>query len=161
MRFAKILRFGRTRTDIGVDINNLFNTNYATGFNQTYIYTTDNTPRAGRLGHADWPRVPAVRASELHGELLATCRVRSAGLGLRCSRSVGQGTILYGGTGPFAFALTGCPELGPWPRALGLDLADVLHFRMAMEKWSTSEPENPLRCRALTFSTIFRLPGIP
>jgi hypothetical protein len=45
MRFAKILRFGRTRTDIGVDVNNLFNTSYATGFNQTYVYNTDNTPR--------------------------------------------------------------------------------------------------------------------
>jgi hypothetical protein len=45
MRFAKIVRFGRTRTDIGVDLFNLFNTNYATGFNTTYIYNTDNTPR--------------------------------------------------------------------------------------------------------------------
>jgi hypothetical protein len=45
MRFAKIVRFGRTRTDIGVDINNLFNTSYATGFNQTYVYNTDNAPR--------------------------------------------------------------------------------------------------------------------
>jgi hypothetical protein len=45
MRFAKILRFGRTRTDIGVDVNNLFNTSYATGFNQTYVYNTDNSPR--------------------------------------------------------------------------------------------------------------------
>ena len=55
MRFAKVLRFGRTRTDIGVDVNNLFNTNYATGFNQTYIYNTDNTPRPSRLGYADRP----------------------------------------------------------------------------------------------------------
>ena len=31
MRFAKIVRFGRTRTDVGVDVNNLFNTSYATG----------------------------------------------------------------------------------------------------------------------------------
>jgi len=45
MRFAKVLRFGRTRTDIGVDLNNLFNTNYFTGFNTTYIYNTDNAPR--------------------------------------------------------------------------------------------------------------------
>jgi hypothetical protein len=45
MRFAKIFRFGRTRTDVGVDVNNLFNTNYATGFNTTYVYITDNTPR--------------------------------------------------------------------------------------------------------------------
>jgi hypothetical protein len=50
MRFAKIIRFGRTRTDVGGDINNLFNTSYATGFNQTYVYNTDNTPRAAGWG---------------------------------------------------------------------------------------------------------------
>ena len=50
MRFAKVLRFGRTRTDIGVDLNNLLNTNYATGFNTTYIYNTDNTPRPSGWG---------------------------------------------------------------------------------------------------------------
>jgi hypothetical protein len=45
MRFAKIVRFGRTRTDIGVDLNNMFNTGYATGFNTTYQFLTDNNPR--------------------------------------------------------------------------------------------------------------------
>jgi hypothetical protein len=50
MRFAKIFRFGRTRTDIGVDVNNLFNTSYASGFNQTYVYNTDNTPRPAGWG---------------------------------------------------------------------------------------------------------------
>jgi len=50
MRFAKIIRFGRTRTDIGVDVNNLLNTNYATGYNTTYTYITDNTPRPGGWG---------------------------------------------------------------------------------------------------------------
>ena len=45
LRFAKIVRFGRTRTDIGVDLNNLFNTHYATGFNTTYQFLTDNNPR--------------------------------------------------------------------------------------------------------------------
>ena len=50
MRFAKIVRFGRTRTDIGVDLNNLFNTNYATGFNTNYIYNTDNAPRPSGWG---------------------------------------------------------------------------------------------------------------
>jgi hypothetical protein len=47
MRFAKVLRLGRTRSDIGLDLNNLLNTNYATGYNTTYIYNTDNTPRPG------------------------------------------------------------------------------------------------------------------
>jgi hypothetical protein len=46
MRFAKIIRFGRTRTDIGVDVNNVFNSSYATGFNQTYVFLQDNAPRA-------------------------------------------------------------------------------------------------------------------
>ena len=50
MRFAKVLRFGRTRTDIGVDLFNLLNTNYATGFNETYIYDTDNAPRPSGWG---------------------------------------------------------------------------------------------------------------
>jgi hypothetical protein len=50
MRFAKIVRFGRTRTDIGVDLSNLLNTNYATGFNATYLYNTDNAPRPAGWG---------------------------------------------------------------------------------------------------------------
>jgi hypothetical protein len=50
MRFAKILRHGRTRADIGIDLNNLLNTNYATGFATTYIYNTDNTPRPSGWG---------------------------------------------------------------------------------------------------------------
>ena len=50
MRFAKVLRFSRTRTDVGVDVNNLFNTSYATGFNQTYVYNTDNTSRPAGWG---------------------------------------------------------------------------------------------------------------
>jgi hypothetical protein len=50
MRFAKVLRFGRTRSDIGIDLNNLLNTNYATGYNTTYIYNTDNSPRPSGWG---------------------------------------------------------------------------------------------------------------
>ena len=41
MRFAKVLRFGRTRTDIGVDLWNLFNTNYATGYEDTFTVGGD------------------------------------------------------------------------------------------------------------------------
>ena len=42
MRFAKVLRFGGRRADIGVDLYNLFNTNTATGYDGTYDYgTTD------------------------------------------------------------------------------------------------------------------------
>jgi hypothetical protein len=39
MRFAKIFRFGRTRTDVGVDLWNLFNTNYATGYQELFATT--------------------------------------------------------------------------------------------------------------------------
>ncbi len=42
MRFAKVLRFGRTRSDIGVDLNNLLNTNYATAYQNTYSFTQPN-----------------------------------------------------------------------------------------------------------------------
>src|SRR5688572_11803881 len=47
MRFAKILRFGATRTDIGVDVGNLLNTNYATGWESTYQYSVGNTAQGG------------------------------------------------------------------------------------------------------------------
>jgi hypothetical protein len=42
MRFAKVLRFGRTRTDVGIDLWNLFNTNYATGYEDSFV-VGDNT----------------------------------------------------------------------------------------------------------------------
>jgi hypothetical protein len=38
MRVAKVLRFGRTRADVGFDIQNLFNTNYATAYSLVYAY---------------------------------------------------------------------------------------------------------------------------
>jgi hypothetical protein len=41
MRFAKVVRFGRTRTDIGIDLWNLFNTNYATGYEDTFEVGSD------------------------------------------------------------------------------------------------------------------------
>jgi hypothetical protein len=43
MRFAKILHFGNTRADLGVDVWNLFNTNYGTTFEGTYQYSIGNT----------------------------------------------------------------------------------------------------------------------
>ena len=36
MRLAKIVRFGRTRTQIGVDVYNLTNTDVVTGFNESF-----------------------------------------------------------------------------------------------------------------------------
>jgi hypothetical protein len=50
LRFAKIQRFGRTRTDLGIDVFNLLNTNYVTDYNTTYVYNTDNSPRPSGWG---------------------------------------------------------------------------------------------------------------
>ena len=47
VRLAKILRFGSTRTDIGVDIGNLLNTNYATNWENTYQYSINNAESGG------------------------------------------------------------------------------------------------------------------
>jgi hypothetical protein len=41
MRFAKILRFGRIRADVGIDLYNVFNTSDATAYLQTYDYATN------------------------------------------------------------------------------------------------------------------------
>jgi hypothetical protein len=54
MRFAKVLRFMGTRTDVGIDLWNLLNTNYATGYEDTYEATWLNptsiySPRFVRL----------------------------------------------------------------------------------------------------------------
>ena len=40
MRFAKVLRFGGRRADIGVDLYNLFNTNDAATYEQAFDYAT-------------------------------------------------------------------------------------------------------------------------
>ena len=45
-RVAKILRYGRTRTQIGLDVYNLTNTDVVTTFNQTYTATSWLTPTA-------------------------------------------------------------------------------------------------------------------
>ena len=37
-RVAKILRYGRTRTQIGVDIYNVTNTDVVTTYNQGYVF---------------------------------------------------------------------------------------------------------------------------
>jgi hypothetical protein len=41
MRFAKVVRLGRTRTDVGVDLWNVFNTNYATGYEDAFVVGSD------------------------------------------------------------------------------------------------------------------------
>jgi hypothetical protein len=42
MRFAKVVRVSRIRADIGVDLGNLLNTNYATSYEGTYDYSAPN-----------------------------------------------------------------------------------------------------------------------
>ena len=42
VRFAKILRFGARRLDVGIDLYNLFNTNDRTGFDPSYDYGVPN-----------------------------------------------------------------------------------------------------------------------
>jgi Carboxypeptidase regulatory-like domain len=49
IRFAKVIRLGRTRSDIGVDLNNLFNTNYATSYTSAYAFNA--TPLGGNWGN--------------------------------------------------------------------------------------------------------------
>jgi carboxypeptidase family protein len=52
MRVAKILRFGRTRADVGFDLQNLLNTNYATAYTTTYAY--DNAVVTGDENGGTW-----------------------------------------------------------------------------------------------------------
>jgi hypothetical protein len=47
MRFAKIVRFGSRRVDIGVDLSNLLNTNYTTTFENAYQYSLGNVAQGG------------------------------------------------------------------------------------------------------------------
>jgi hypothetical protein len=47
MRFAKILRFGSRRLDVGLDLYNLFNSNDATGFDGSYDYSVGNALQGG------------------------------------------------------------------------------------------------------------------
>ncbi len=39
MRFAKVFRFGTRRADVGIDLTNLLNTNYATAYEAQYAFT--------------------------------------------------------------------------------------------------------------------------
>jgi hypothetical protein len=47
LRVAKIFRFGARRLDIGMDAENLLNTNYTTGYDNTYQYSVGNTTMGG------------------------------------------------------------------------------------------------------------------
>jgi hypothetical protein len=47
MRFAKIFRLASRRVDVGVDLGNLLNTNYATTYENAYQFSADNTALGG------------------------------------------------------------------------------------------------------------------
>ena len=49
MRFAKILRFGGRRLDLGADVYNLLNANTATAFDQTFVYSATGQSGAAWL----------------------------------------------------------------------------------------------------------------
>ena len=66
LRFAKVVRFGRTRTDVGIDLWNLFNTNYATAYEGVHGDVNGTWQNPTSIYAA------AVRAPELHGRLLNT-----------------------------------------------------------------------------------------
>jgi hypothetical protein len=56
MRFAKIVRFGARRLDVGVDLYNLLNANTTTAYDQTYLYSNDG---------AGWLNPTAIMAPRL------------------------------------------------------------------------------------------------
>jgi len=47
MRFAKVLRFGKRRAYLGVDLSNLLNTNYTTTYESAYQYSAGNAAAGG------------------------------------------------------------------------------------------------------------------
>lgn len=47
MRVAKIVRIGPTRADVGFDLGNLLNTNYATTYENNYQYSAGNVGKGG------------------------------------------------------------------------------------------------------------------
>ena len=66
MRVAKIFRFGKTRLDVGVDGENLLNTNYTTTYDGTYQYSAGNTAIGRHVEQPDGDLPAAVRAPEPH-----------------------------------------------------------------------------------------------
>jgi hypothetical protein len=49
LRFAKILRFGRTRTNVGFDVYNIANVAPVLGYNQTFVLPTAANPNGSWL----------------------------------------------------------------------------------------------------------------
>ena len=59
MRFAKILRFGRTRTTVGIDLYNITNSAAVLTYNQTFVPTTDTWLRPNSVLQARFMKLSA------------------------------------------------------------------------------------------------------
>jgi hypothetical protein len=59
MRFAKILRFGRTRTTVGLDVYNIANSAAILTYNQTFVPTTDTWLRPNSVLQARFMKLSA------------------------------------------------------------------------------------------------------
>ena len=59
MRFAKILRFGRTRTTVGFDVYNIANSAAVLTYNQTFVPTTDTWLRPNSVLQARFVKLSA------------------------------------------------------------------------------------------------------
>jgi len=59
LRFAKILRFGRTRTNVGLDVYNITNSAPVLSYTQTFILTTDSWLRPNSVLQARFVKVSA------------------------------------------------------------------------------------------------------
>jgi len=59
MRFAKILRFGRTRTTVGLDLYNITNSAAILTYNQTFVQTTDTWLRPNSVLQARFAKFSA------------------------------------------------------------------------------------------------------
>ena len=80
LRFAKIVRFGATRADIGVDLANLLNTNYATTYENTYQYRIGDAGQGGTWNNPTAIYGPRFVRLNFTVELLAK-RQQSSGAG--------------------------------------------------------------------------------
>ena len=75
MRFAKVLRFGKTKANVGLDLYNLFNSNTPTTYETVY----DPATNGAKWMHADGRAAAAVHAVQRPVRLLNVSSVRCRG----------------------------------------------------------------------------------
>ena len=94
MRVSKILRFGRTRSNVGIDLYNMFNANTGTVFNGTFGTLSTAAHQRPHVAAADVDPQRAVRALQRDGRLLGPDWLRQsgrAGGAVKAGRSEGAG----------------------------------------------------------------------